>query len=134
MSKREAERNQMTISFNIDRKASGKIIPRSNKRTKEEIEDTSPILFVNRASTSTTTEEPIATNANYLSPRANNNNQSTDKIALKLNRLEDKSVGYDPHKEFLIRCIQNKLIPKELEVSFEPTIGNCDQEFIDNWY
>ena len=30
--------------------------------------------------------------------------------------------------------LENKLIPKGLELSLEPNIGNCDQEFIDNWY
>ena len=28
----------------------------------------------------------------------------------------------------------NKLIPKGLELSLEPTIGNFDQEFDENWY
>ena len=36
--------------------------------------------------------------------------------------------------EFLTRCIENKLTPKGLELSLEPTIGNYDQEFIDNLY
>ena len=31
-------------------------------------------------------------------------------------------------------CIQEKLIPKGLELSLEPTTGNYDQEFIDNCY
>ena len=38
------------------------------------------------------------------------------------------------HKKSLIRCIENKLIPKGLELSLEPTVGDYDQEFIDNWY
>ena len=38
------------------------------------------------------------------------------------------------HKKSLIRCIENKLIPKGLELLLEPTVGDYDQEFIDNWY
>ena len=94
MSKGEARRSQSAISSNFERKASHKIIPRSNKRAREETEDTPPTLLVNQASTSTITEEPITVNVNYLSCRANNNKQNTDKLALKLNQLKDKSGRY----------------------------------------
>ena len=30
--------------------------------------------------------------------------------------------------------MQKKLDPKGLEVTHEPTIGNFDQDFVDNWY
>ena len=30
--------------------------------------------------------------------------------------------------------LENKLIAKGLELSFEPTIGNFDQEHNENWY
>ena len=72
------------------------------------------------------TEEPIAVNVNYFSPQANNNKRNADKLALKLNRLKDKSGRYVSHKEFLTRCIENKLIHKELELSLQPTVGNYD--------
>ena len=122
------------MSFNVERKASDKMISRSNKRAREEIEDTSPTQPVNQASTSTITEESTIVNVNYLSPRANNNTQNTYKLALKLNRLKDTSTRYVADKEFLSCCIKNKLTPKGLELLLEPTIGNYDQEFIDNWY
>ena len=32
------------------------------------------------------------------------------------------------------QCIKNQHVPKGVELTFEPTIGNLDQEFIDNWY
>ena len=121
MSKGEARRSQSAI-FNFERKASHKIILRSNKRAREETEDTPPTLLVNQASTSTITEEPITVNVNYLSCRANNNKQNTDK--LKLHQL---------NKESLTRCIENKQIPKGFQLLLEPTIANYDQEFIGNW-
>ena len=82
MPKGDARCSQSAILFNVERKASDKIIPRSNKRAREEIEDTSPTLLLNQASTSTIIEEPITVNINYVSPRANNNNQNTDKLVI----------------------------------------------------
>ena len=32
------------------------------------------------------------------------------------------------------QCIKSKLVAKGSELTFEPTVGNFDQEFIDNWY
>ena len=32
------------------------------------------------------------------------------------------------------KCIQENPVLKGLEITLEPTIGNFDQEFIDNWY
>ena len=32
------------------------------------------------------------------------------------------------------KCIQEDLVPKGLEITLEPTIGNFDQEFVDKWY
>ena len=32
------------------------------------------------------------------------------------------------------KCIQEKFVPKGLEITLEPTIGNFDQLFVDNWY
>ena len=49
MSMGEARRSQSAISFNFERKASYKIIPRSNKRASEETEDTPPTLLCRRA-------------------------------------------------------------------------------------
>ena len=86
------------ISLKFERKASDQIIPRSNKRARQETEDTSPSMMVNQTSTSTITEGSLTVNVNYLSPRAGNNNHNTDKLALKLNRLKDKSAKCLSHK------------------------------------
>ena len=32
------------------------------------------------------------------------------------------------------KCIQENLVPKRVEITLEPTIGNFDQEFVNNWY
>ena len=49
-------------------------------------------------------------------------------------RLRENSARYNSHKDFLSSCIQEKLVPKGLELTLETTIGNYHQEFIDNWY
>ena len=56
--------SQSAILFNIERKVSDKFIPGSNKRPREEIEDTSLTLLVNQAATSTIIEKPITVNVN----------------------------------------------------------------------
>ena len=48
--------------------------------------------------------------------------------------MKDKQARFVSHKEFLTRCVAEELVPKRLEVALEPTIGNHDQEFLDNWY
>ena len=77
-----------------------------------------------------------------MEPRLNLNLLSTDKkrekqttyLAIKLNRLHDKNTRFESHRDFLLQCIREKIIPKELELMFEPTIVNHNQEFLDNWY
>ena len=54
--------------------------------------------------------------------------------AMNLNRLKDKNAWYQSHREFLLQCIESKLIPKGLKLELEPTIGNHNQEFLDTWY
>ena len=61
-------------------------------------------------------------------------NKNKEQVAIKLNRLKDKVTMYESHKDFLTRCIAEKLIPKGLKLELEPTIGNSDQEFVDKWY
>ena len=48
--------------------------------------------------------------------------------------LERQTEETCTHKEFLTCCVAEELVPKGLEVALEPTVGNHDQEFLDNWY
>ena len=61
-------------------------------------------------------------------------NINKEGVALKLNRLKEKHPRYESHKEFLTRCISEKLVPMGLKLKLEPTIGNHDQEFLVNWF
>ena len=78
-------------------------------------------------------EESSTVNPKVLSPETHNR-KSNNYLAIKLNRLKDKQVRFESHKEFLSRCITDGLVPKGLELMLEPTIGNHDQNFLDNWY
>ena len=51
-----------------------------------------------------------------------------------MNRLKDKQVRFESHKEFLSHCITDGLLPKGPERMLELTIGNHDQNFSDNCY
>ena len=64
------------------------------------------------------------TNPNLLTPRPPRTH-NTDALVIKLNLLSEKS-------GFLSCCIQEKLVTKGLKLGLEPTIGNYDQEVIDN--
>ena len=70
-------------------------------------------------------DEGDNTNPNLTARPARNHN--TDALVIKLNRLCAKLAQYKSHKDFLSRCIQEKLFSKSLELSLEPTIGNYDQ-------
>ena len=132
MSTGEARCSQSTISFNVVKQHGEISNQRSGKRLRGDIEDLPPEILVSQASTSIT-DEGDNTNRNLLTTRLTRTH-NTDVLAIKLNRLHKKSAWYNSHKDFLSRCIQEKLVPNGLELTLEPTIGNYDQEFINNWY
>ena len=98
--------------------------------------DVTPEILVSQASASTVQVtmkcEGDNTNPNLTARPARTDN--TDALAIKLNRLWAKLARCKSHKDFLSCCIQEKLVPKGLEISLEPTIGNYDQEFFDTWH
>ena len=102
----------------------------STKDLKDYVKKT---ILVDVPSTATLTEENLEVN-NDLLLTENQKKRNTTYLAIKLNRLKDKQVRFVSHKEFLTRCFAKELVPKGLEVTLEPTIGNDDQEFLDNWY
>ena len=48
--------------------------------------------------------------------------------------MHDRNTRFESHSDFLWQYIGEKLIPKRLELMLQPTIGNHNQEFLDNWY
>ena len=107
----------------------------SNKKQREEIEVWNPAVIVSQASTVTITKEIVNTNPNLLTPFPTQTyHHNTDSLSIKLNRLKEKSARYTLHKGFPSQCLNKKLNGKCLGLTLEPTIGNYDQRFIDNWY
>ena len=90
-------------------------------------------ILVDVASIAPLTGENLEVN-NNLPLTENQKEGNTTYLAIKLNRLKDKQARFVSHKQFLTRCVAEKLVPKGLKVGLEPTIGNHDQEFLDNWY
>ena len=59
--------------------------------------------------------------------------EATDQLSLKLNRLTEKLCRYESHKYFITKCLKDKLIPEGFW-NWEPSIGNHDEEFLQEWY
>ena len=90
-----------------------------SKRRRDDIE--TPTTLVNDTLKQTDFQRTITPN-DLL-----NDNGINQKQAMKLDRLLDKQARYESHISFLKRC-------HGLNLQLEPTIGNHDQEFFDNWY
>ena len=90
-----------------------------SKRRRDDIE--TPTILVNDTLKQTDSQRTITPN-DLL-----NDNGINQKQAMKLDRLLDKQARYESHISFLKRS-------HGLNLQLEPTIGNHDQEFFDNWY
>ena len=62
------------------------------------------------------------------------NNISKEKLALKLNSLNDKNARYKSHRSFLTKCHKEEVIPQGLSIHIEPSVGNQDSEFLETWH
>jgi len=137
MSSGEPRRSQSATFFNNSKKAgesANQQRPPPVKRQREN-DTPHPSIAVEQPSTATLVEEPLSTDFSYLSPTPPQRRYvNKEKTALKLNRLKDKNIRFESHKEFLTNCINQQLIPNGLQLELEPTIGNHNQEFVDKWY
>ena len=97
----------------------------------KDIEDLTPEILVSQASTTAIMNECDNTNSNLLTATPTRS-YNTDALAIKLNRLYEKSARCNSHKDFLSRSILEKLFPKGVELNLALTIGIYDQQFIDN--
>ena len=122
--------DQSAIFFNNKSKQGEETSNRTSKRKREE---QAPTILVEQASTCTLANEDAnqMTSSLQKTPAISKNKEQ---IALKLNRFKDKVTRYESHKDFLTRCISEKLIPKGLKLELEPTTGNFDKEFVEEWY
>ena len=63
-----------------------------------------------------------------------NNEEEIKKLSFRLDRFNNKKIRFLSHKEFLEKCFHDKLTPNGLKINLEPTIGNQNEEFVNQWY
>ena len=62
------------------------------------------------------------------------NEEEIKKLAFRLDRINNKKIQFLSHKEFSGKCFRDKLTPNGLKINLEPTIGNQNEEFVNQWY
>ena len=55
-------------------------------------------------------------------------------LHLSLTDLEEKEGRYVSQKLFLTFCISENVILNDLRLELEPTVGNQDETFFNNWF
>ena len=111
MSAGETRRSQSATCFNVSRKQ-GETLEQPNSKRKRE--DTNATVLFDQTSTSTLVDTTETTQmALLLSPNTDvYRNINKEQTALKLNLLKEKATRYRSHKDFLTRCVAEKLVPK----------------------
>lgn len=92
------------------------------KRSREAIEGPNPIVILSQDFTATITEETVNTNPNLLSPFSTqtNDHNTDDALAVKLNRLKEKSARFESHKDYPSQCINKRFWTKRSRTSTWP--------------
>ena len=129
MSTGDVRPSQSTKFFRSSEKA-GEETNQISKRLRQQDENT-PGIILDVPSTSTVIEEESQPNLHLLFTEEQREKQTTY-LAIKMNRLHDKNIRFESHRDFSSQCIREKLISKGLELMLEPTIGNHNQKFLDN--
>ena len=111
------------ISFNVIEKQGETSTQRSAKRLREGTGDITPEILISNSSSSVIIQEEGNINSNLLTATPP---QNQDGLAIKLTCLKEKSARYNSNRDFLSKFIQENLVPKALEITLEPTIGNFD--------
>lgn len=138
MSQGDATRSHSatTLGKNDPRASDTLPIMQSFKRSRQHLEPGIPTIHVNEedtlssASTETVIHNYIPAPSNEPAPVGSN----TRYLVSKLDRLHDKKERYSSHRQFLQKCLDNDIVPNGLRLDLEPTIGNHDEEFLQNWY
>ena len=63
-----------------------------------------------------------------------NNEEEIKKLVFRLDWIQNKKIRFLSNKEFLERCFHDKLTPNGLKISLEHTIGNQNEEFVNQCY
>ena len=66
--------------------------------------------------------------------RKTNNEEEIMKLAFCLDRIKNKKIRFLSLKDLLEKSLHDKLTPNGLKISLEATIGNQNEEFVNQWY
>ena len=66
--------------------------------------------------------------------RKTNNEEEIKKLAFCLDQIKNKKIRFLSHKEFLEKFLHDKLTPNGLKINLEATIGNQNEDFVNQWY
>ena len=72
-----------------------------------------------------------STEAVVMNPRYGN---ERERLAFRLDRLNDKRCRYESHELFLKKCLSDNNVPNGLKVFVELSIGNRNDEFLAIWH
>ena len=86
----------------------------------------SQVLVVNTGTSSSLSQETLQIPTSDF--------RCKEKLALKLNSLNDRKARYESHKTFLSKCYRDKIIPHGLSIYVEPSFGNQDEAFLETWH
>ena len=131
MSTGDDRHSQSANIFRSSKKAGEETNQRSKQLWQED--ENTPGIVLDAPSTSTLIGEEPQPILNLLSTNEQREKQITY-LVMKLNRLHDKNTLFESHIDFLSQCIREKLILEGLKLMLKPTIGNHNQDFLDNWY
>ena len=101
---------------------------------RKSIKLTALILYFIQVSYLTTALKLVKHHCERSQGRKISNEEKIKKLAFRLDRINNKMIRFLSHKEFLEKCFRDKLTPNGLKINLEPTIGNQNEEFVNQWY
>ena len=136
MTLRDATKSHSATALgNNDARASEDLpILQAFKRTRHHLEPDLPVIQINDKDTASASTETVIENYVPTNEAETPAGPHARYLVSKLDRLHDKKERYNSHRQFLQKCLDNNIIPNGLRLDLEPTIGNHDEEFLQNWY
>ena len=78
----------------------------------------------------TTKQKLVKNHCEKVKAKKTNNEEEIKKLILRLDRIKNKKIWFLSHKEFLEKRFRDKLTSNALTIILEPTIGNQNEEFV----
>ena len=90
-------------------------------------QNTSPSLQVNGSPFESESHDTIVSDQGFCA-------KEKEHLTFKLDKLSDKKLRFEQHECFLNKCLNNNITPNGLRVHVEPSIGNRDDAFLNQWH